>query len=55
MSKTGPMPPSTAREMRNAYVCSGNTLRIKLELGRAGTLYNVFERVAAAPEGAPAP
>lgn len=55
VSRTGPMPPSTAREMRNAYVCSGDTLRIKLELGRAGTLYNVFERVAAAPEGAPAP
>lgn len=49
ISKTGPMPASTARPMRNAYVCDRSRLRLKLELGRAGTLYNEFERVSAPP------
>lgn len=49
ISKTGPMPGSTARPMRNAYVCDGSRLRLKLELGRAGTLYNEFERVSTPP------
>ncbi len=53
VSKTGPMPASTARPMRNPYVCSQDTLRLRLELGRAGTLYNEFKRVS--PPPAPTP
>lgn len=54
ISRTMPMPPSTARPMRNAYTCDAGTLRIRLELGRAGTLHNTFERVSP-PAEAPGP
>lgn len=54
ISKTAPMPGSTARPMRNAYVCDGETLRIELELGRAGTLRNTFRRVSPPPGASPA-
>lgn len=50
VSRTAPMPASTAQPMRNAYTCDATTLRIKLEIGRAGTLYNTFERVSPPPE-----
>lgn len=50
--KSAEMPASTARPMRNAYVCSGDTLRIRLELGRAGTLHNVFQRAPPPPDAA---
>ncbi|MBP6749660.1 MAG: hypothetical protein KA144_08475, partial [Xanthomonadaceae bacterium] len=49
ISVTGPLPASTARAMRNVYVCDQETLRLKLELGRAGTLYNQFKRVSPPP------
>jgi hypothetical protein len=56
ISRTMPMPPSTARPMRNAYTCDAGTLRIRLELGRAGMLYNTFERMSPpASASAPAP
>lgn len=51
---TMPMPASTARPMRNAYTCDGDTLRIRLDLGRAGSLHNTFERVSP-PAEAPRP
>lgn len=51
-SATMPMPASTARPMRNAYTCDGDTLRIRLDLGRAGSLHNTFERVSPPAEAA---
>lgn len=50
---TAPLPASSARAMSNAYVCNETTLRIRLELGRAGSLENVFERTS--PPPAPPP
>jgi len=36
--------------MRSAYECSATTLKLRVELGRAGTLQNVFRRTSPPPE-----
>lgn len=36
--------------MRNAYECSATTLRLRIELGRAGTFYNTFRRTSPPPD-----
>jgi hypothetical protein len=36
--------------MRNAYECSATTLRLRVEIGRAGTFHNVFRRASPPPD-----
>lgn len=47
---TGTIRATTARNpMRNAYQCSASTLRLRIELGRAGTFHNEFRRTSPPP------
>ena len=48
---TMPIRGTTQRNpMRNAYECNATTLRLRIELGRAGTFHNVFRRVSPPPD-----